>query len=804
MGELTRQFNWAQTTLGAPHTWPQSLRLTLAMILSSKFPMFLWWGEDLIQFYNDAYRPSLGNNGKHPTALGQKAKDCWPEIWDIIHPLIEQVLTTKEATWSEDQLIPIYRNGQIEDVYWTFGYSPILNETGKVEGVLVICTETTSKIRSLNALAESEQRFRNMAETTDIMIALSDETSNATYFNHAWQKFTGRSEDDLKNFGWADLIHEEDRKDFVDHYLEAFSAKQPWKRECRVLNHEGEYRWLVATGSVRSGTGNSFSGYISSSLDITEHKNTEKRMQESEQRVRAIIDGAPFPIGMYTGEEMMIEFANQSIKDVWGKGGNVVGKTYTELLPELKGTGIYEQITSVYKTGEPFHARNQRVDIVVDDRLQPFYFNYSFTPLIDISGNIYGVMNTAAETTDLNLAKKRIEDSEKNLRNMILHAPVAMCILMGKNYVIEVANAQMIELWGKPAETVLNKPVFEALPDAREQGLEQLMDDVFNNGVTFKADERPVELLRNGKHETVYQNFVYEPYKDTDGTIIGVLVVTIDVTPQVLARRTIEEIVAARTTELASANTSLQRSNEELAQFAYIASHDLQEPLRKVSTFIQVLETSLGVIDEKSQRYIEKIKSSSARMQALIKDVLSYSELSTSSDEYSDVSLQQVIADIQNDFELLIEQKGASIHAIDLPHIEAIPLHMSQLFGNLISNSLKYSKPGIPPEITITTSFLSVEEKEERGLNLPSDYYKIEVKDNGIGFNKEYAGQIFRIFQRLHGKLDYEGTGIGLAMCQKIAKNHGGDIYALSEPGAGSTFVIMLPARQYNGKALVN
>src|SRR3954469_16809252 len=135
MGALTRSFDWSITSVGTPDTWPIHLRLTIAMILKSKFPMFLWWGNELIQFYNDAYRPSLGNNGKHPLALGQKGKDCWPEIWDIISPLINQVRTTGEATWSENQLVPIYRNGKIEDVYWTFGYSAITDGDGHIDGV---------------------------------------------------------------------------------------------------------------------------------------------------------------------------------------------------------------------------------------------------------------------------------------------------------------------------------------------------------------------------------------------------------------------------------------------------------------------------------------------------------------------------------------------------------------------------------------------------------------------------------------------------------------------------------------------
>lgn len=134
MGNLIRGFDWSETVLGSPTGWPQSLLTTVGIILNSKSPMFLWWGPDLIQFYNDAYRPSLGNNGKHPKCLGQKGVDCWPEIWPVIKPLIDQVMDGGEAVWSEDQLIPIYRNNRLEDVYWTFGYSAVSDETGRPGG----------------------------------------------------------------------------------------------------------------------------------------------------------------------------------------------------------------------------------------------------------------------------------------------------------------------------------------------------------------------------------------------------------------------------------------------------------------------------------------------------------------------------------------------------------------------------------------------------------------------------------------------------------------------------------------------
>ena len=167
MGRLTRQFDWTTTTLGSPDQWPQSLRITLSILLNARFPMFLWWGPDLMQFYNDAYRPSLGENGKHPTALGQKGVECWPEIWPTIKPLIDQVMAGGEATWNENQLVPIYRNGRLDDVYWTFGYSPVLDEAGEVGGVLVVCQETTAVVQK----EEANQRLRGLFEQAPVAIA---------------------------------------------------------------------------------------------------------------------------------------------------------------------------------------------------------------------------------------------------------------------------------------------------------------------------------------------------------------------------------------------------------------------------------------------------------------------------------------------------------------------------------------------------------------------------------------------------------------------------------------------------------
>src|SRR5690606_19755315 len=164
MGNLTRNFDWSETPIGYPDTWPYSLRTTVSNLLRSKFPMFLWWGQEMIQFYNDGYRPSLGNEGKHPKALGQRGVDCWEEIWPIISPLLEQVKNTGEPIWMENMLVPIYRNGELEDVYWTFSYSLVQDDDGEYGGILVTCMETTQSFLSQKKLEENQQKLLALFE----------------------------------------------------------------------------------------------------------------------------------------------------------------------------------------------------------------------------------------------------------------------------------------------------------------------------------------------------------------------------------------------------------------------------------------------------------------------------------------------------------------------------------------------------------------------------------------------------------------------------------------------------------------
>ncbi|WP_018611480.1 CheR family methyltransferase [Segetibacter koreensis] len=260
----------------------------------------------------------------------------------------------------------------------------------------------------------------------------------------------------------------------------------------------------------------------------------------------------------------------------------------------------------------------------------------------------------------------------------------------------------------------------------------------------------------------------------------------------------LEKLVKERTRELQEANRGLENSNNELAQFAYVASHDLQEPLRKIITFSNRFKDNFNnLLPDNGKELIEKINSSSERMRNLINDLLNFSRIARFEKNFVSTDLNEVIKNVVSDFDLLIQEKNADLKFDKLPVIQAVPLLMDQLFHNLLGNALKFTAPDTKPVITITCRGLEENEvKKFPTLDSSLHYYEIAVKDNGIGFPQEFADQIFVIFQRLNGKDNYPGTGIGLALCRKIARSHHGEIHAESHENEGTVLYVILPEHQ--------
>jgi PAS domain S-box-containing protein len=264
------------------------------------------------------------------------------------------------------------------------------------------------------------------------------------------------------------------------------------------------------------------------------------------------------------------------------------------------------------------------------------------------------------------------------------------------------------------------------------------------------------------------------------------------------ANEELEERVRERTLELSAANEALRRSNRELEQFASVASHDLQEPLRKIQAFGDRLQGRFKeTLGEQGREYLERMLSSAARMRLLIEDLLTYARVTTRAQPFVPVDLGVVAREVVSDLEGRLQQTEGQVELGALPVALADPLQMRQLLQNLIGNGLKFHRPGQPPVVRLSQVHSGVDPcTNGDGADPPAATVTVAVQDNGIGFEEIYLDRIFEVFQRLHGRGEYEGTGMGLAICRKIVERHGGRITAHSTPGEGATFLVTLPAQR--------
>lgn len=373
---------------------------------------------------------------------------------------------------------------------------------------------------------------------------------------------------------------------------------------------------------------------------------------------------------------------------------------------------------------------------------------------------------------------KQIIELNDDLNNYFASTDIGQVFLDGNLHIRKYTPQATVLI--NLIETDIGRPISHI---SNNIGYPELISDIEN----VLKNGRPVMKNLQVPSGMWYQMKIM-PYMREAKVMDGVVLTFVDIT----SMKTAEKQLKNANKKLKDLNENLMRSNKELEQFAYITSHDLQEPLRKIQTFVDLIERQP---DDAAalKRYLEKISYCASRMSLLITDVLSYSRLIRTDEMMSETDLNQVLHDVKSDFEFLIEERKAVINAVDLPTVKGYPLQLHQLFSNLISNSIKFCET--IPQIDITYERVSDDEaRRMKELDESHRYVKLIFKDNGIGFDQQYADKVFTIFQRLNHKKLYAGSGIGLALCKRIAENHRGTIIATGVPDKGATFVVYLPA----------
>ncbi|GGF28238.1 hypothetical protein GCM10011518_41930 [Flavobacterium limi] len=541
-------------------------------------------------------------------------------------------------------------------------------------------------------------------------------------------------------------------------------------------------------------------------MDTTLQVLQRQKAEENEQFARSIFYNSPVAKLVYTGPEMVLREANEKMLEIFGRDASIIGRPIMEAVPELRQTHLFQAYHRVLSTGEIHTESAARIMFLKNGSPYYGYYDYTYKPLCDMKGEIYGVICTAIDVTEEVIARSRLQEAEQNMR-------IAVELAQLGTWSIDVASNgltysdRLIEWFGyDPAARDYNEVIPIIANEDRERVAEAVAWalDPQSGGLydqTYTVIHRVTEKKRilHAQGKTVFDS-LGSPLR-MNGTAQDITIQTelqMELENQ-LQQRT-EEIQAAMeelraiNEELEQTNLQLTHSNLELGQFAYIASHDLQEPLRKISTFLERLQSRIREnLDEKSQAYIDKINDAADRMGRLIRDLLAYSALPKDETAFVPVNLEDTAREALEDYDVLIERTGAAVTWDALPVIKGIPLQMSQLFFNLIGNALKFIRPDVQPKIHILGTAATVQEIQSMHLNERLSYHKIRFTDNGIGMKTEDTHKIFNIFQKLHSKSEFAGTGIGLAMCRKIVQNHHGEIDAGRSSDNGAVFDVYLP-----------
>lgn len=538
MGALTRSKNWSETVLGAIDQWPQSLRTTLGILLHSKFPMFLFWGDELLCFYNDAYRPSLGREGKHPNILGMPGEKAWPEIWHVIKPLIDQVLSTGEATWSEDQLIPIYRNGRLEEVYWTFSYSAVIDEKGQAAGVFVTCTETTNLVLSTRSLAESERNFRSLVLESPISTAVfRTKQFIVEVANEAALELWGKTSEIIGQ-SLFDGFPELQNQPYIDLLRNVFETGITYegKENLVMLRREGQLRPCYVTfvyKAIRDANG-IINGILTMGYEVTEQVLARERMEALEERARIAIDANDigiYDLNLQTGEA----YFSEKMHLLYGYTDPIAKESYVDRVHPDDKLMRLQKIAESIETGRmQFEYR-----VVLPDGSVRWLEAHSRV-FFDQRGNPLRRIGTIQDITERKLFNERLAASENRFRNTIMQAPIGIMSMEGPEFIVTMVNEAYLAIVDKTESSMLGRSLFASLPEV-EPAVAPLLKTVFEKGTPYYGNEFPVVLNRFGSSRTAYFDFVYQPQKDAGGRVSGIMVIAHEITAQVEARFAVEE-----------------------------------------------------------------------------------------------------------------------------------------------------------------------------------------------------------------------------------------------------------------------
>jgi len=669
------------------------------------------------------------------------------------------------------------------------------NDKGEAETITGVSIDITEQQEAEERMKEDRELFETTLRNVPSAIYHFDNAGNILYLNEIGANQIGYAtveevlcEKDVhhlrkKTFETFTILNEQGETMSLDKGSTAITFKSGKSSEVvsQIINKKtGASIWLLSKASPIYDTKGELIKVIAISTDITLRKTSEQTLRKSEEQFRTFADSIQ-NLAWIANAEGHIYWYNQQWCDYTGT-----------TLEQMEGSGWQtvhhpDHIKKVAPFLEKAWKKDQAIELTFPLRRYDGAYHWFLTrayPVKDANGKIERWIGTNTDITEQKsfseaLEKKvderTVELKERNIFiETLIDSSIDFIIVFDKDlrYLSMNKTANRIFEANFP-DGVIGKRMDEVIPHVHQSGA------YANAQAALKGN-----LISQKGYKSFYENKYYDvdfiPLKN-EKEIYGVMSISRNVTVNVLAAQ-----------ELKNKNIALKNANAELQSFNYIASHDLQEPLRKIQTFSKFI-VEAEQFSDKTKDYFNRITAAGERMQNLIVSLLDFSRTSSTELTFENCNLNMIVEKSMENLKLSIIEKQAVVEYRNLPTIYGSHIQLTQLFTNIIDNAIKYSREEIIPNILITASIVDGLNINDTAANIEKKYHKIEIADNGIGFKKEYESKIFEIFQRLHGQKEYSGTGIGLAIVKKIVTNHNGFIIALGRHGIGATFIVYIP-----------
>ncbi len=770
----------------------------------------------IIEVANDKM---IGYWGKDKSILSKPVIDAIPEIkGQPFEDLLDQVYNAGITYEAKSAPADLVVNGVLDTYYFDYTYKPLRNSQGEVYGIMNMAHDVTNEVHARRSLEASEEKLRSVfANASAAMGLFVGRDLHIQLANQAFIEIIGKGPDIIGKAleEVVPELHDQASSRILREVFDSGKSLQRFESQVNLLRNgmmTSNYYNITYTPLFDS-EGKVYA-ILDIGIDVTETVLAKQRLEESELFARNIINHSPVAKLVFVGNEMVIRTANENMLAMLGKTDSIIGKTFMEAVPELLETRLMDRLREVLHTGIPFNQPEEKIDLLHQGIPYSGYYNYNYKALQNTAGENYGVLVTAIEVTPQVLARQKVEEAEQVLRDAVDLAELATWSLRPETE--DIRYGERMKEWIGLKDDLTNFEVGKNfIPENdRERIRFALKEALKPEGSGIYDEEHLIENLESGKMRYIHAKA--KTFFDNNNKPYKLVGVAQDITAQREIQQTLEQLVQQRTEELetmneelaaineeymatnedlAQSNHLLIQSNQSLQQFAYVASHDLQEPLRKIQSFGNLLVNRYSESLGEGANLIQRMQTAAIRMSGLIDDLLAFSRISNQPDVTKPISLSDVIQNVLSDLEVKIQETEAVIKVENLPVIMGDDSQLSQLFQNLLSNALKFCRKNQTPHIKINCKIINFNELPItiNPAQVSQSYHQINVEDNGIGFEQKYAERIFQLFQRLHGRSEFEGTGIGLSICERVATNHGGAISALSEPGEGSIFSIFFP-----------